>query len=60
MLGIINDILDFSKIEAGKMDIINVDYSFISILNDLVNMVQGKTEDKGLEFNLDVDRNILA
>ena len=56
--GLINDILDFSKIEAGKMDIINVDYSFISMLNDLVNMVQGKAEDKGLVFNLDVDKNI--
>lgn len=58
LLGLINDILDFSKIEAGKMDIINVDYSFVSLLNDLVNMVQGKAEDKGLQFNLDVDRNI--
>ncbi len=56
--GLINDILDFSKIEAGKMDIINVDYSFVSMLNDLVNMVQGKAKDKGLVFNLDVDKNI--
>ncbi len=51
LLGIINDILDFSKIEAGKMEIINVDYSFVSLLNDLVNMVQKKAEDKGLSFN---------
>lgn len=58
LLGIINDILDFSKIEAGKMDIIIVDYHFASMLNDLVNMVQGKATDKGLAFNLDVDRNI--
>ncbi len=58
LLGLINDILDFSKIEAGKMDIINVDYSFVSMLNDLVNMVQGKAEEKGLVFNLDVDRDI--
>ncbi|WP_049945740.1 ATP-binding protein [Butyrivibrio sp. LC3010] len=58
LLGIINDILDFSKIEAGKMDIICVDYNFVSMLNDLVNMVQGKAADKGLLFNLDVDRNI--
>ncbi len=58
LLGLINDILDFSKIEAGKMDIINVDYSFASMLNDLVNMVQGKAQDKGLSFNLDVDKNI--
>ena len=58
LLGLINDILDFSKIEAGKMDIVNVDYSFASMLNDLVNMVQGKAEDKGLKFDLDVDHNI--
>jgi len=58
LLGLINDILDFSKIEAGKMDIIKVDYSFVSMLNDLVNMVQGKAEDKGLTFMLDVNRNI--
>ncbi|WP_408072516.1 ATP-binding protein [Butyrivibrio sp. JL13D10] len=58
LLGIINDILDFSKIEAGKMDIITVDYNFVSMLNDLVNMVQGKADDKGLAFILDVDRNI--
>ena len=58
LLGLINDILDFSKIEAGKMDIINVDYSFASMLNDLINMVKIKAEEKGLDFNLDVDRDI--
>jgi signal transduction histidine kinase/CheY-like chemotaxis protein/HPt (histidine-containing phosphotransfer) domain-containing protein len=58
LLGIINDILDFSKIEAGRMDIINVDYSFVSVLNDIVNMVQKKAEDKGLAFNMDIDTGI--
>lgn len=58
LLGIINDILDFSKIEAGKMEIINVDYNFVSLLNDLVNMVQGKAEEKGLNFELVVDKDI--
>jgi len=58
LLGIINDILDFSKIEAGKMEIIPVDYGFVSLLNDLVNMVQRSAEEKGLTFELDVDRNI--
>ena len=58
LLGIINDILDFSKIEAGRMDIINVDYSFVSALNDLVNMVQKKAEDKGLAINIDIDEGI--
>ncbi|MBR6344840.1 MAG: response regulator [Lachnospiraceae bacterium] len=58
LLGIISDILDFSKIEAGKMEIIPVDYGFVSLLNDLVNMVQRRAEEKGLTFELDVDKNI--
>jgi len=58
LLSIINDILDFSKIEAGKMELINVDYSFVSLLNDLVNMVEKKADDKGLSLNLDIDENI--
>ena len=58
LLGIINDLLDFSKIEAGKMEIITVDYNFVSLLNDLVNMVQQKADEKGLSFKLDVDNNI--
>ncbi len=58
LLGLINDILDFSKIEAGRMEIICVDYSFVSVLNDLVNMVQKKADDKGLAFNIDIDKEI--
>lgn len=58
LLGIINDILDFSKIEAGKMEIINVDYNFVSLLNDLVNMVRRKADEKGLVFKLEADKDI--
>ena len=58
LLGIINDILDFSKIEAGKMELIDVDYNLVALLNDLVNMVQGKAEEKKLTFQLDVDPNL--
>ncbi len=50
LLGIVNDILDFSKIEAGKMEIIPVEYSLSSLLNDLIQMIQKRAEDKGLEF----------
>jgi CheY-like chemotaxis protein len=58
LLGIINDILDFSKIEAGKMEIINVDYNCASLLNDIVNMVQRRADEKNLYFKLDVAPNI--
>ena len=58
LLGIVNDILDFSKINAGKMEIIPVEYELASVLNDLINMVQKRAEDKGLRLLVNVDSNI--
>ena len=58
LLGIINDILDFSKIEAGKIEIIPVDYDLSSLINDLVNMIQLKADDKGLALSLEFDKNL--
>ena len=58
LLGLVNDILDFSKIEAGKLEIIPVEYNISSVLNDLVNMVRVRADDKGLTLALDFDRDI--
>ena len=58
LLSIINDILDFSKIESGKMELIPVEYSFSSVMNDVVNMTMKKAQDKGLEYILKVSEDI--
>ena len=58
LLGLVNDILDFSKIEAGKMEIIPVDYDISSVLNDLVNMIRIKADNKGLALVLNFDKEI--
>ncbi|MBO4375524.1 MAG: response regulator [Lachnospiraceae bacterium] len=58
LLGIINDILDFTKIEAGKIEIIPAGYSLPSMLNDLVNMIRTRAEEKELELFLDFDERI--
>jgi len=50
LLGIINDILDFSKIEAGKMTVEQVDFDLDDVLDNLVNLIGFKAEDKGLEL----------
>ena len=60
LLSIINDILDFSKVEEGKMEILPTQYDVSSVINDLVNMVRGRAEDKGLQFTLQVDGNTPA
>lgn len=58
LLSLINDILDFSKIEAGKMEIIPVEYDFSSDINDLVNMISPRAEQKGLDMIINVDHEL--
>jgi len=58
LLSIINDILDFSKIESGKMELVPVQYSFASVMNDVVNMTMKKAEDKGLQYHLNISEDI--
>jgi len=58
LLSIINDILDLSKIESGKLEIVPSNYSFSSLLNDVVNIVKMKIVDSGLRFDINIDSNI--
>lgn len=58
LLGIINDILDSSKIESGKMELLPVDYSMGSLLNDLYNLIRIRAKDKNLKLVFDVDASI--
>ena len=50
LLGIINDILDFSKIESGKMEIESVPFELDAVLDNVVNLISEKVEEKGLEL----------
>ncbi|MBQ9437955.1 MAG: response regulator [Lachnospiraceae bacterium] len=58
LLSIINDILDLSKIESGKMELVEVEYDFASVLNDIVNMTMPKAREKGLSYELAADPDI--
>lgn len=54
LLVIINDILDFSKIESGKMDIVEVEYEPLSLINDLTSIVNSRIGSKDIEFIMDI------
>lgn len=54
LLAIINDILDFSKIESGKMDIHEVEYEPMSVINDVSNVVKTRLQEKDVELIFNV------
>lgn len=58
LLTIINDILDFSKIESGKMEIIEVSYEPLSMINDIASMINSRIGDKNIEFTVDAPPEI--
>lgn len=58
LLVIINDILDFSKIESGKMDIIEVEYGLLSVINDVKNIVNNRMGNKEVEFTIDISPDV--
>lgn len=58
LLGIINDILDFSKIEANKLDMESINFDLQSVLDNVINLISIRAEEKGLELLLNVGRNV--
>ena len=55
LLGLVNNILDFSKIEADRMEINPTEYDLTSVINDLVNLIKIRADEKGLQIKLDID-----
>jgi signal transduction histidine kinase/CheY-like chemotaxis protein len=60
LLSIINDILDFSKIESGKMDLVNTEYQFASIINDVIAIIRMRLHEKPIRFITMIDGSLPA
>src|SRR5262249_1766342 len=52
LLAIINDILDFSKIEAGRLTIEELPYEPAQAVEEVIELLSPKAEEKGLELAL--------
>ena len=50
LLTIINDILDFSKIESGKLEIEIIDFDLRVAVDEVLDLLGAKAQDKGLEL----------
>ncbi len=50
LLTILNDILDFSKIESGKLRLEVIDFDFRMVVDEVMDLLGGKGQEKGLEL----------
>lgn len=58
LLEIVNGILDISKIEANKLEIVNIEYRFKKIFDELVVLTKARMGDKALDFQVQYDHSI--
>lgn len=58
LLEIVNGILDISKIEANKIEIINVDYNFKKVFDELTVLTKARLGEKPIDFRISYDNSI--
>lgn len=58
LLRLINEMLDISKIEAGKMEMVNVNYSFNKLINEIRYMMEAQAGKNAIAFLVDTDDDI--
>lgn len=58
LLSLINDVLDLSKLDSGEMVFENVPFNIREQLESIVDMLQFKINEKKLELNCEIDKNV--
>ena len=58
LLGVVNDILDFSKIEAGKMRFEQIDFDLQQTIEESLELLAAKAQEKGLELTSETERGV--
>ncbi|HNT79494.1 MAG TPA: PAS domain S-box protein [Bacteroidia bacterium] len=60
LLNIINDVLDYSKIESGMMQLELLPFSVRKIIEQSINIIGYKAEEKDLSLSYSIDENVPA
>ncbi|MBC9783942.1 response regulator [Heliobacterium chlorum] len=55
LMRIIDDILDFSKIEAGKMELEEIEYEPLTVIESVADLLAPKASEKGLSLDTFID-----
>jgi len=51
LVSLINEVLDQAKIESGKLELEAVQFELRAILDDVLSLFYGKSQEKGIEVN---------
>ncbi len=54
MMALLNDILDFEKAQDGKMELEYIDFDFPRLVQDVVMLMSGRTEEKNIYLKADI------
>jgi signal transduction histidine kinase/CheY-like chemotaxis protein len=54
---ILNDVLDLSKIEAGKLEVENISMNLESVVENVIQILKYKAEEKGLILSYEISEN---
>ncbi|MCL2029147.1 MAG: ATP-binding protein [Deltaproteobacteria bacterium] len=60
LLGIVSDILDFSRLETGKMVIVEREYNFHELIDEVMSTIGIRLTDKSIRFIVQLDPAIPA
>ncbi|MCB1052802.1 MAG: response regulator [Acidobacteria bacterium] len=55
LLKILNDILDYEKMAAGKLDLEQVDFKLLEIIEESLSLLRLKAEEKGIQIRQSLD-----
>lgn len=58
LMSVVSDILDFSELQNGKVTLEEEEYNITSTINDIINTVMARKENKSIEFIVDCNSNI--
>lgn len=58
LLSLINDILDFSKIEAGKLELEQINFDLLELMEEVVEIVASSAQQKNIELVFHMENTV--
>ncbi|MGE5466175.1 MAG: response regulator [Ignavibacteria bacterium] len=58
MLGVTNSILDYGKIEAGRVELEDIDFDLVELIEDAIDLVAVKVWERGIRLSYEIDAGL--